>query len=162
MEAGSAGGVEDKAATAAEEEELTRWAAATEEVSSADIGAPLVEDAADESSSEETGAVDPPATGTGRVLRWATSGKLVRTVKAGRRPKSPEESAHQTRAAAAKKVVKTATVRKKASASSPPRRTQTPPSSPPPADADAGVTFDYGSLSPRRKMKAAEEEADDA
>ena len=36
MEAGSAGGVEDKAATAAEEEELTRWAAATEEVSSAD------------------------------------------------------------------------------------------------------------------------------
>ena len=48
MEAGSAGGVEDKATTAAEEEQLTRWAAATEEVSSADAGAPLVEDAADE------------------------------------------------------------------------------------------------------------------
>ena len=32
MEAGSAGGVEDKAATAAEEEELTRWAAASGEV----------------------------------------------------------------------------------------------------------------------------------
>ena len=53
MEAGSAGGVEDKATTAAEEEELTRWAAATGEVSSADTGAPLVEDAADESSGEE-------------------------------------------------------------------------------------------------------------
>ena len=53
MEDGSAGGVEDKAATAAEEEELTRWAAASGEVSSADTGAPLVEDAADESSGEE-------------------------------------------------------------------------------------------------------------
>ena len=48
MEAGSAGGVEDKAATAVEEEELTWWAAASGEVSSADTGAPLVEDAADE------------------------------------------------------------------------------------------------------------------
>ena len=52
-EAGSAGGVEDKAATAAEEEQLTLWAVATGEVSSADAGAPLVEDAADESLSEE-------------------------------------------------------------------------------------------------------------
>ena len=56
MEAGSAGGVEDKAATAAEEEELTRWAATSGEVSSADTRAPLVEDAADESSEEEDAA----------------------------------------------------------------------------------------------------------
>ena len=43
-EAGSAGGVEDKAAMAAEEEELARWAAAAEEASSAGTEAPLVED----------------------------------------------------------------------------------------------------------------------
>ena len=53
MEASSAGGVEDKVAMAAEEEQLTLWAAATEEASSADTGAPLVEDVADESSGEE-------------------------------------------------------------------------------------------------------------
>ena len=49
-EAGCAGGVEDKDATAVEEEELTRWAAAAGEASSAGTKAPLVEDAADESS----------------------------------------------------------------------------------------------------------------
>ena len=64
-EAGSAGGVEDKAAAAAEEEELAQWEAAAREASSAGIGAPLVDEAADESSSEEAGAVDPPATGRG-------------------------------------------------------------------------------------------------
>src|SRR3954470_13222478 len=48
MEAGSTGGMEDKATTAAEEEQLTLWAAATEEAGSADTGVPLVEDAADE------------------------------------------------------------------------------------------------------------------
>ena len=66
MEAGSAGGVEDKAATVAEEEELTRWAAASGEVSSTDTGAPLVEDAADESSVEEdVAAGSMPARGRG-------------------------------------------------------------------------------------------------
>ena len=53
MQAGIAGSMEDKAATAAEEEELTRWAAASGEVGSADTGSPLVEDAANESSGEE-------------------------------------------------------------------------------------------------------------
>ena len=53
MEASRAGGVEDKAATAVEEEELTRWAAASREVSSTNTGSPLVEDAADESSGEQ-------------------------------------------------------------------------------------------------------------
>ena len=51
--------------------------------------------------------------------------------------------------------------KKRAFASSSPKRAQTPPSYPPLADADAGVTFDFGSLSPRRKRKTAEEEADD-
>ena len=79
MEAGSAGGVEDKATMAAEEEELTRWAAASGEVSSADTGAPLVEDAADESSEEEgVAAGSTPARRRGRVLRRAGSGEPVR------------------------------------------------------------------------------------
>ena len=64
----------------------------------------------------------------------------------------------RTRTAAAKKVVKAALAKKKASASSSSKRVQTPPSSLPPADANAEVTFDFGSLSPRRKRKAAEEE----
>ena len=161
MEAGSAGGVEDMATTAAEEEELSRWAAASEEVSSANTGSPLVQGTADESSGEEAGVVDPPASARRRVLRWATSGEPVRPVKAARRPKSPEESARETRGAAVKKVVKAAVAKKKASASSSSKRAQTPPSSPPPADVDAEVTFDFGSLSPRRKRKATEEEVDD-
>ena len=49
-EAGSTGGVVDKAAAEAEEGELARWAAAVGEASGADTGAPLVEDAADGSS----------------------------------------------------------------------------------------------------------------
>ena len=153
--------MEDKAAAEAEEKELAQWAEAAGEASSAGTGAPLVEDVVDESSSEEAEAVDPPATGRGRVLWWATSGEPVRPARTARRPKSPEESARQTRAAAAKKVVKGATAKKKASASSSSKHTQTPPSSPPLADADAGVSFDFGSLSPRRKRKAAEEEVDD-
>ena len=76
-EAGSAGGVEDKAATAVEEEELARWAAGAGEASSTGTEAPLVEDAANESSSEEAGAVNPPATGRGRVLRRAPFGEPV-------------------------------------------------------------------------------------
>ena len=102
--------------------------------------------------SEEARAVDPPATGRGRVLRRATSGEPVRPVKVARRPKSLEEAVRQTRAAVAKK---------KASASSLFKHAQIPPSFPPPADADAGVTFDFGSLSPRRMRKAAEEEVED-
>ena len=58
-------------------------------------------------------------------------------------------------------MVKAAVAKKKASASSSSKHAQTPPSSPPPADVDAGVTFDFGSLSPRRKRKATEEEVDD-
>ena len=77
-EAGSAGGVEDKAAAAAEEKELAQWAESAGEASSAGTGAPLVEDVVDESSSEEAEAVDPPATGRGRVLRRATSGEPFR------------------------------------------------------------------------------------
>ena len=85
MEAGSIGGVEDKAATAMEEEQFTLWAAATEEVSSADAGAPLVDDAADESSSEEDMAAgSTPARGRGRVLRRAGSGEPVRPGRATR------------------------------------------------------------------------------
>nr|XP_040253716.1 myosin heavy chain, embryonic smooth muscle isoform-like [Aegilops tauschii subsp. strangulata] len=71
-EAGSADGVEDEAAAAAEEEELARWAAAAGEASSAGAEAPLVEDVADESSSEEEAeAVDPSAPARERVLRRA-------------------------------------------------------------------------------------------
>ena len=165
-EAGSTGGVEDEAAMAAEEKELAQWAESAREASSTGTGAPLIEDVVNESSSEEdegeeTATTDPPVTARGRVLRQATSGEPVRPVKAVRRPKSPEESARQTRAAAAKKVVKAAVAKKKASASSSSKRAQTPPSSPLPADADVGVTFDFGSLSPRRKRKAIEEEVDD-
>ena len=72
-----------------------------------------------------------------------------------------ETPARQTWAAAAKKLVKAAVAKGKASPSSSSKRVQTPPSSPPPADVDAEVTFDFGSLSPRRKRKAAEEEVED-
>nr|XP_040249616.1 axoneme-associated protein mst101(2)-like [Aegilops tauschii subsp. strangulata] len=114
-------------------------------------------DAAD----EETGVVDPPVTGRGRVLRRATSGETVRPVKVARRPKSPEESARQTRAATAKKVVKAAVAKKKASASSSPKRAQTPPSSPPPADTDVGVTFDFGDAETlAQRVKRAKASAD--
>ena len=67
----------------------------------------------------------------------------------------------QTRATAAKKVVKAAVAKKKATASSLPKRPRTPSASPPPADVNAEVVFDFGSLSPRRKRKAAEEEVED-
>ena len=67
---------------------------------------------------------------------------------------------HQTRAAVARKLVKAAVAKKKATASSS-KRVRTPPSSPPPADIDAEVIFDFGSLGPRRKRKAAEEEVED-
>ena len=68
-QAGSAGSMEDEAAAAAEEKELAPWAKSAGEASSAGTGAPRVEDVADESSSEEAEAVDPPVTGIGRVLR---------------------------------------------------------------------------------------------
>ena len=67
----------------------------------------------------------------------------------------------QTRAAAARKLVKAAVAKKKATASSSSKHGQTPPSSRPPTDADAEVVFDFGSLGPRRKRKATEEEVED-
>ena len=73
-----AGGMEDKAAAAAEEKELAQWAESAGEASSAGTGAPLIKDVVDESSSEEAEAVDPPVTRRGRVLRRANSGKPVR------------------------------------------------------------------------------------
>ena len=166
MEAGSAGGVEDKAATATEEEQLTLWAAATEEASSADTGAPLVEDAADESSGveEDTAAGSTPTRGRGRVPRRAGSGEPVRPGKAGRPQLTLEGSGRHTRATAAKRLTKAAE-KKKTIAPSSSGRAQTPPSSPPPADVDLDVdvevTFDLGPLSPERKRKLVEEEETD-
>ena len=160
-EADSTDGVEDKAATAAEEEELARWAAAAGGASSAGTEAPLVEDMTGESSSEEAETVGPtPAMGRGRVLRRASFGEPVRPGRAARPQLTLEGSGRHTRAAAAKKPAKAA-VKKKTAAPSSSMRVQTPPPSPPPADVDTEVTFDYGSLSPRRKRKTAEEEADD-
>ena len=162
MEAGSAGGVEDKAAAAAEEEEVTRWAAASGEVSSANTGAPLVEDVADESSSEEdVAAGSTPTRGRGRVPRRAGSGEPVRPGRAARSQLTLEGSGRHTRATAGKRLTKAAE-KKKTTAPSSSGRAQTPLSSPPPADVDsdvdAGVTFDLGPLSPKRKRKTAEEE----
>ena len=58
--------MEDKAATATEEEELARWAAAAGEASSTGTEAPLVEDVVGESSWEEAGTAGPtPAMGRG-------------------------------------------------------------------------------------------------
>ena len=163
MEAGSAGGVEDMAATAAEEEDLTRWAAASEEVSSANTGSPLVEDAADESSGEEedVAAGSTPTRGTGRVPWRAGSGEPVRPGRAARPQLTLEGSGRHTRATAAKRLTKAAE-KKKTTTPSSSGRAQTPPSSPPPADVDsdvdAEVTFDLGPLSPKRKRKVVEEE----
>lgn len=117
-EAGSTGGVEDKAMTEAEENELAQWAEVAGEASSASTGARLVEDVVDESSEEEAEAVDPPAMGRGRVLRRATFGEPVWPGRVGQPRQAQEASARQTGAAAAKKVVKVAVAKKKASASS--------------------------------------------
>ena len=64
-EAGSAGGVEDEAAAAAEEKELAQWGESVGEVSSTGTGTLLIEDDVDEPSEEEDEAIDPPATGEG-------------------------------------------------------------------------------------------------
>ena len=129
--------------------------------SSAGTEAPLVEDVVGESSSEEAETAGPtPATGRGRVLRRASSGEPVRPGRAARPQLTLEGSGRHTRAAKAKKPAKAA-VKKKTAAPSSSTRVQTPPPSPPPADVDTEVTFDYGSLSLRRKRKTAEEEADD-
>ena len=77
-QAGSAGGMEDEVAAAAEEKELAQWSKSAGEVSSAGTRAPLIKDVPDESSEDEVEAVDPPATGRGRVLQRATSGEPVR------------------------------------------------------------------------------------
>nr|XP_040249570.1 nucleolar and coiled-body phosphoprotein 1-like [Aegilops tauschii subsp. strangulata] len=159
--AGSAGGVEDKAVTTAEEEELARWARAAVEVSNASTGAPLVEDAGDGPSGEEEedGAGNPSAPRR-RRLRRATSSGPVRPVEAARRPRSPVEPVRQAKAAAAKKVVKAAVAMRKASASSSSKHVQTPPSSPPLASTGGRAEFKFGTLSPPRKRKAAEEKVD--
>ena len=163
MEAGSAGGVEDMAATAAEEEELSRWAAASREVSSANTGSPLVEDAADESSGEEedASAGSTPTRGRGRVPRRAGSGEPVQPGRAARPQLTLEGSGRHTRATTAKRLTKAAE-KKKTTAPSSSARAQTPPSSPPPADVDsdvdAEVAFDLEPLSPKRKRKVVEEE----
>ena len=91
-EAGSAGGMEDEAATAAEEKELAQWAESAGEASSTGTGAPLIEDEVDESSGEQVEAVEPPATGRGRVLRWAVSREPVRPGKITQPQQPPEAS----------------------------------------------------------------------
>ena len=166
MEAGRAEGVEDKAATVAEEEELTRWAAASGEVSSTDTGAPLVEDAADESSSEEdVAAGSTPTRIRGRLLRWAGSGEPVRPGRATRPQLTLEGSGCHTRATAAKRLMRAAE-KQKAIAPSSSGRAQTPPPPSPPlagvdSDDDVEFPFDLGPLSPERKRKLVEEEETD-
>ena len=66
-----------------------------------------------------------------------------------------------TRATSAKKVVTAAVAKRKSTASSSSKHRRTPSPSPPPADVNMEVVFDLGSLSPRRKRKAAEEEVED-
>ena len=90
-EAGNASGMEYEAAAAAEEKELTQWAESAGEASSTGTEAPLIEDDVDESSGEEVEAVDPPATGRGRVLWWAISGEPVRPGRATQ-PQQPQEA----------------------------------------------------------------------
>nr|XP_020171046.1 uncharacterized protein LOC109756611 [Aegilops tauschii subsp. strangulata] len=158
-EAGSTGHVEDEAEAAAEEKELAGWAGPAGDASSADTGAPLVEDVVDKSTEEEAEADDPLALEKKCVLQRASSGEPVRPGRTEQRQEIQGESVRLTRAAAAKKVVKAAVVKKKASASSSSKRPWTPPASPPPADVDIEVVFDFGSLSPRRKRKLVEEEA---
>ena len=122
---------------------------------------PLIGDDGDEPSGEEAEAAEPPAARSGRVLWRASSGKPVRPGRAVQPRHAQETSVRQTWAAAAKKVVKAAVAKKKAAAPSPSKRSPTPPASPPPAGDDTEVFFDLGSLSPRRKRKAAEEETED-
>ena len=121
-QAGSAGGIEDEAAAAAKDKELAQWAESSGEASSAGTGARLVKDVVDESSSSEAEAVDPPATGRGRVLQRATSGKPVRPGRVVQPRQAQEASVRQTRAAAAKKSVKAAVAKEKASSSSSSKR----------------------------------------
>ena len=102
VEAGSAGGMEDNAAAAEEERELAQWVESAGEASNAGTGAPLIEYVVDESSEEEAETVDPPATGRGRVLRRASSGKPVRPGRAAQPQQTQEGSTRQTRDAAAR------------------------------------------------------------
>ena len=131
------------------------------EASSTDTGAPLIEDVVDESTEEEAEADDPSALEKRRVLRRASFGEPVRPGRIEQRQEVQGESMRLTRAVAAKKVVKAAVAKRKATASSSSKRPRAPPASPPPADDDTEVFFNFWSLSPRRKRKAAEEEAED-
>ena len=56
---------------------------------------------------------------------------------------------------------KTTVAKKKTTASSSSKCYRTPSPSPPPANAGMEGAFDFSSLSPRRKRKAAEEEVED-
>ena len=161
MESGSAGGMEDEDGMAAEERELTQWAGAAGEASGANTGAPLIEEVVKELTKGEAEADDPTATGRGRVLRQATSGEPVRPRRTEPQQGAQGESVRQTRAAAAKKAAKTTVAKKKVTASSSSKHRRTPSPSPPHADVDPEVAFDLGSISPRRKKRAAEEEAED-
>ena len=67
----------------------------------------------------------------------------------------------QTRATTVKKAAKATMAKKKATASSLSKCSRTPLPCPPPTDVDTEVIFDFGSLNPRRKRKAAEEEVED-
>lgn len=111
-----------------------------------------VEDVAEESSEEEAEADAPSAMKKRRVLRQASSGEPVRSARAESREGVQVETTRVTRAAVAKK---------KATASSSSKLYRTPSPSPPPANAGTEVAFDFPSLSPRRKRKAAEEEVED-
>ena len=161
MEAGSAGGMEDDDSTTVEERELAQWVESVGEASGINIEAPLVEDVVEESTEEEAKADDPPATGRGCVLWRASSSEPVRPRRTKPWQGAKGESVRQTRAAIAKETAKTMVAKKKATASSSSKRRRTPSPSPPPADVDTEVVFDLGSLSPRRKRKAAEEEVED-
>ena len=155
------------AATAAEEEELSRWAAASREASSANTGSPLVEDAANESSGveEDTAAGSTPTRGRGRVPWRAGSGEPVRPDRAAWPQLTLEGSGRHTRATVAKRLTKAAEKKKTTSPSSSGRAQTPPPPSPPPvgldSDDDAELPFDLGPLNPERKRKLVEEEETD-
>lgn len=161
-EAGSTGHVEDEAKAAVEEKELARWVESAGEASSTGTGSPLIEDVVEESTEEEAEADDPPATGKRHVPLRASSGEPVRPGRTKQRQEVEGESVRLTRAMEAKKVVKAAVAKKRATASSSSKCCRTTSPSPPPADVDTEVVFDlWGSLSPRRKRKATEEEVED-
>ena len=119
---------------------------------------------------EEIAASVPPATGRGRVLRRAASGEPVRPGWAAQLRLVQGAAMRQTRAAVMKKAAEVEEARRKTPTSSSSRRAQTPPPSSLPAGVGAGISFDFGPLSPdrysgspspARKRKAPEEEEEE-